>query len=172
MSRYSNKELIAEIQNGNEEILVYLTGKYFSQVRRILRMRGWKDSLSPEIFATVLIRVWFDVSGPGFSPSVDLETFFFNSLQDYLTELRKKNQLDLSNDPFSTDQKEVVSQCVSILDEQARNIVHARYAGHLSFEQIASRFNYSDAVIAQHEVNKAMNQLEGIVKLRLNISLN
>ena len=69
-------------------------------------------------------------------------------------------------------QTAVASQCVSILDEQARNLLHACYAERKSFEDIATKFEFSNAVIAQHEVNKAMNMLEGIVKLRLNISLN
>jgi len=53
-----------------------------------------------------------------------------------------------------------------------RNLITARYAERLSFEKIAQRFDYSNPVIAQHELKKAMSQLEGIVKLRLNITLN
>ena len=174
MSRYSNKELITEIRNGNEDVLVYLAGKYFRHAGRIMRMKGIKDSSTPGIFSTVLVKVWLDVQHHTFPPSIEFETFFLNSLQDYITDLKEKkrdNQLK-STDLFSTQQKEVVAQCVSILDENAKNLVQAHYAEQLSFEKIAVRFNYSNAVIAQHEVNRAMSQLEGIVKLRLNISMN
>jgi len=106
--------------------------------------------------------------------SIELETFLFNSLQEYVNEAKEKkrdNQLK-SVTLFSDEQKSVVAQCVSILDENARDLIHAHYAEQLSFEKIAERFSYSNAVIAQHEVYKAMQQLEGIVKVRLNISLN
>jgi DNA-directed RNA polymerase specialized sigma24 family protein len=174
MSRYSNKQLITEIQNGNEEVLVYLAGKYFQSARKILRLRGVKDASTPGIFSAVMIKVWLGILHHRFPPSVEFETFFFNSLAEYVKEAREKrknNQLK-SGDIFSGQQRDVVAQCVSILDENARNLVYAHYAEHLSFEKIAERFSYSNAVIAQHEVNKAMSQLEGIVKLRLNISRN
>jgi DNA-directed RNA polymerase specialized sigma subunit len=172
MSRYNNKQLITEIQNGNETVLVYLAGKYFQLARRILRMKGIKDASSPGIFSTVLVKVWFDILHHKFPTSIEFETFFLNSLHEFVQEMKnKKNNTESKND-FSDHQKEVVAQCVSILDSNARNLVYAHFADYLSFEKIAERFNYSNAVIAQHEVSKAMNQLEGIVRLRLNIAMN
>ena len=152
---------------------MYLSSKYFQHAGRIMRMKGVKDSMTPGIFSTVLVKAWLNVKQHAFPSSIEFETFFFNSLQDYLAELKesKRNQLK-PTDLFSIQQKEVVAQCVSILDENARNLVQAHYAEQMSFEKIALQFNYSNAVIAQHEVNKAMSQLEGIVKLRLNISMN
>ncbi len=174
MSRYNNKQLITEIQNGNEEVLVYLAKKYFQTARRTLRVKGVKDSETPDVFSMVLIKTWLNILHHKFPSSIEFETFLFNSLQEYVYETKEKkrnNQLR-SEAVFPDQQKAVVAQCVSILDEGGRNLVHAYYAEQLSFEKIAERFNYSNAVIAQHEVYKAMNQLEGIVKLRLNITLN
>ncbi len=174
MSRYNNKQLITEIQNGNEESLVYLADKYFQSARRVMRLKGIKDTDTPDIFSTVLVKVWLSILHHKLPSSIEFETFFFNSLEEYIVETkerRRNNQLK-SAIVFSDQQKSVVAQCVSILDENAKDLVYARYGDHLSFEKIAERFNYSNAVIAQHEVGKAMNQLEGIVKLRLNISLN
>jgi DNA-directed RNA polymerase specialized sigma24 family protein len=174
MSRYSNKQLITEIQNGNEEVLVYLTKKYFQTARRILRMKGLKDSQTPDTFSNVLIKIWMNILHHKFSPSIEFETFLFNSLQEHINEIKeKKGSNQMKQDTlFSEQQRLVVAQCVSILDETERNLIQAYYAEQLSFEKIADRFSYSNAVIAQHEVYKAMTQLEGIVKLRLNISLN
>ena len=137
-------------------------------------MKGMKDSQTPDIFSRVLIKVWLDILHHKFSSSIELETFFFNSLQDKVNEIKEKKSFNQpgTQEVFSEQQRSVVAQCVSILDETDRNLVHAYYAEQLSYEKIAGRFNYSNAVIAQHEVYKAMNQLEGIVKLRLHISLN
>jgi hypothetical protein len=174
MRRYNNKELITEIQNGNEQVLVYLAKKYFHPARRALRLKGIKDSETPEFFSSVLIKVWLDILHHKFPSSIEFETFLFNSLGDNARESKEKKRANPLNSEtlFSDRQKSIVAQCVSILDEHAKNLVHAYYAEQLSFEKIAVRFSYSNAVIAQHEVYKAMNQLEGIVKLRLNISLN
>ena len=174
MSRFNNKQLITGIQNGNEDVFVYLAEKYFPLARRMLRMKGLKDSSTPEFFSTVLVKACMEIMHHKFSTSIEFEPFFFNCLQDNIQvekNKRRKNQLK-PDSVFSDQQTAVVAQCVSILDEGARTLVHAYYAERLSFESIAEKFNFSNAVIAQHEVNKAMNVLEGIVKLRLNISLN
>ncbi len=174
MSRFNNKQLITGIQNGNEDVLVYIAEKYFPQARRVLRMKGFNDSSAPEFFSTVMVKVCMDILHHKFPSNIEFETFFFNCLQESIhDEKNKKRGNQLKPDPvFSDQQKSVVAQCVSILDEQSRNLVHAHYAERLSFEAIASKFEYSNSVIAQHEVNKAMNLLEGIVKLRLNILNN
>ena len=174
MKHYNNKEIVTEIQKGNEEVLSYLSGKYFQQARRIMRIKGVKDADTPDFFSSTMVKVWIDISHQKFPVNIELETFLFNTLQEYIDEhIGKKSQNRLKTvDLFSENQKSVVAKCVSILDESAKNLLHARYAERLSFENIATRFNFSNPVIAQHEVDKAMNQLEGIVKLRINISVN
>lgn len=174
MSRFNNKKLIAGIQNGNEEVIVYLAEKYFPYARKLLRTKGISDSSTPEFFSNVLVKVCFDIIHHQFPPSIELETFFFNSLNDSVEEAKKNkhgNKLKVEGD-WMNSQKEVVAQCVSILDEQSKKLVQSYYAERMSFETIAVKFNYSNPVIAQHEVNKAIAQLEGIVKLRLNMSEN
>lgn len=73
---------------------------------------------------------------------------------------------------FSDQQRDIVAGCVNLMEVDNRRLLAARYAENLSYEQIAVRFEYSNPVIAQFEVNKAMNQLEGIARARLNISSN
>jgi len=174
MAHYSNKALIPEIQNGNEDVLVYLSGKYFAQSRHLVRLKGLSEDRAPGIFSTVLVRVWMNVLQHRLPASVEFETFFFNSLKEEIeAEKRKKKEHHSSSDiAFAGDQKEIVAQCVSILDESSRQLIYARYAEFMSFESIAARFTYSNAVIAQYEVNKAIQQLQGIVKVRLSIPLN
>jgi hypothetical protein len=70
------------------------------------------------------------------------------------------------------ESEEVAARCVSILDESAQKLLFARVADKLSYERIKEEFQFSNAVIAQYEVTKSFDQLEGIVKLRMNLSSN
>ncbi len=170
MKRYSKREILSEITNGNEEILVYLSRKYFSVARRVLRIRGFRDERTPEIFSEVLASAYSNLQNLKVD-HIDFEKYFLDSLNEEIKsrkEERKKNVMrDLANQPA-----EVASQCVSIMDEQAQKLLYARVSEKLSYEKIAEKFQFSNAVIAQYEVNKAFNQVEGIVKLRMNISQN
>ena len=82
-----------------------------------------------------------------------------------LKEGRKRNDIYSAPEPAL-----VAAKCVSILDEDVQRLLFARVAEKLSYERIKEKFQFSNAVIAQYEVNKALDQLEGIVKLRMNIS--
>jgi hypothetical protein len=55
------------------------------------------------------------------------------------------------------------------MDDHSRELLFSRIADKMSYEHIMEKFKYSNAVIAQYELNKAYDQLEGIVKMRLNI---
>jgi flagellar biosynthesis/type III secretory pathway chaperone len=174
MSRFNNRQIIDGIQNGNEEILVYLIERYFQQLRRYLRMKGVQDTLTPVFFSNALAISLMEIQQHAFPSGFEFEPFFLNHLKELIDQEKniiKDNHLKRF-DLISEEKKSVVAQCVAILDEQSKKLVQAYYAEGLSYEAIAVKFNYSNPVIAQHEVIKAMNQLEGIVMLRLYISLN
>ena len=168
MKRFSKREILSEINNGNEEVLVYLSRKYFSTARRLLRLRGFRDELTPAIFCGVLATVYTDLRRRQ-NEHIDFETYFINALNEEIRQSREKRKINIQG---NTDASEVAAQCVSILDEQSQKLIFARIAEKLSYERITDKFQFSNPVIAQYEVNKAFNQLEGIIKLRMNISQN
>ena len=168
MNRYSNQELIGAILNGEEDILFYVAKKFFHSSRRWLIRNGCRDSETPAIFSRVVVNVCREIQQNKLSSNVDFEYFFNNSLHDYFKNNKdyKKSEQDL----FLSKEKDVISSCFSILDDSSRKILAARYAEKLSFEQISSRFNFSNPVIAQFECNKAFNQFEKITRVRLNVA--
>jgi hypothetical protein len=165
VKRYSDKEILSEINNGRVDILVYLSEKYFSPARRILRMRGFHDADTPEIFSDVLFTCYKKLREHK-TGQLNFENFFMEQLDQEIRN-RKTGAQGVKKTP--TVPAAIIAQCVTILDEQAQGLLFARVSEGLSDEQIADKFLFSNAVIAQYEVNKAFNQLEGIVKVRLNI---
>ena len=166
MSRYSNQKLIDSILNGDDDVLFYLTKKYYQSARRWLRRNGSRDSDTPSIFSNVIIKVYRDLRQSNISSNIEFEQFFFNSLQEYFNHHRpNKNINDLLN---ASEENEIIGACFSILDESSRKILSARYVDKLSFEQIAVRQNFSNPMIAQFEFNKAFTQFEKLTRIRLN----
>lgn len=164
MKRYSKSDIIPEINNGNREILVYLSRKYFPSARRLLRVRGFHDELTPGIFSDVLAAVFLKLQQQS-NEYVDFETYLIRMLNDHIKDLKDRN---VAEETHADQSIAITSQCVSIMDEQSQQLLFSRIAGKMSYERIKEKFQFSNAVIAQYEVNKAFNQLEGIVKLRLN----
>jgi len=167
VKRYSKSEIIPEITNGNREVLVYLARKYFPSARRLLRIRGFRDEQTPGIFSDVLISVFLKLQQQQ-DEYLDFEPYLLRALNDHIKFLREEVINKKSNEEVRP--AEIVSQCVSIMDEQSQQLLFSRVSGKMSYESIKEKFQFSNSVIAQYEVNKAFGQLEGIVKLRLNFS--
>lgn len=167
--RQKNSEIITSIQNGEEAILFILSRKYYQLARKWLRRKGVADSQTPLVFSKVLLRVFNEIKSHPGSANIDFESFLFNALKNYTGELKQERKLKIAKTD-SPEELKAAMACYSILDDQAKKLLSARYTDNLTFEQIASRFNYSNPVIAQFEVNKAYLQLAHIVNIRLNPS--
>ncbi len=174
MSRYSNPEIISDIQNGKEEVLFYICRKFFQPARRWLRRKGVPDDKTPQIFISVLLQIFREIQQQHLSVHVDFESYLYNSLEEFFKEekLKSKQSRYRIGPVYSDNQKEAVALCVEIQEDDTRKLLFSRYAEKLSFEQIAVRFEYSNPVIAQYEVNKAIIRLEGMVRIRLNLQKN
>src|SRR4029079_4483009 len=137
----------------------------------MMRRRGFRDSETPFLFSYALAKVYSKLSSNRSNQYVDFESYFMNALNEMirLKQLEKKEKF---HSEIADAGATITAKCVSVLDDQMQKILYARVVEKLSFESIAERFQFSNAVIAQYEVNKAFNQLEGIVKLRMNISKN
>jgi ribosome-binding protein aMBF1 (putative translation factor) len=170
MPRFSNKEIITSIQNGDEEILLYLAKEYFESSRSTIRRAGLSDDSTPEIFSTSLVKTCREIQQNLLSPNVEFEPFYNNVLREQI-DFRRQEKKEGQN-PAIDINVELVSQCFSILDDFSKKIITARYVEKLTFEKIASRFNFSNPVIAQFELNKAYRQFENIVRARFNKSLS
>jgi hypothetical protein len=172
--RVNKKEIISEIKHNNEAVLAVIAKKYFPACRRIIRMNGLKDKETPEVFSQVLAHVYLTIQQEHVPYNIDFEDYFFKSLHEQIgkikDERRTKEKVKFSD--LVSDKSRIAADCVTILDEQSQQVINARVIEKLSYEKIAQRFRFTSAVIAQQEFNKAFNQLESILKVRMNISLN
>jgi hypothetical protein len=170
--RINKREIISEIKLNNEDVLPVLSRKYFSSCRKILRMNGFKDSETPALFSEVLAHVYLTIQKQDVPGNIDFEDYFFRMLYEQIDEMKLQRKAKLKFSDLTHEENRIASDCVSILDERSRKLIYARVVEKLSYEKISQRFQYGNAVIAQQEFNRIYNQLEGIVKLRMNISLN
>lgn len=168
MARLTNQQIITSLQNGDETILFYLSKRYYESARKLLRSNGCRDKDTPGIFSRILVNVCREVQRNKISPNVDFELFLFNSLQEHWSEIKTNG----SDSLYLPGEKEIIASCFTILDDQSRKILSARYCENLTYEQIATRFDYSNPVIAQFEFNKAFLLFENIVRARLNVQSN
>lgn len=168
MPRLAKRSIVDSINNGDEQVLLYISRKYYPSARKWLRRNGCRDIDTPAIFSRVVLKVYRDLRHSPISSNINFEQYFFNSLVEYFNQNKPhKNINDLL---FTAADSEIIGACYSILDESSRKILAARYVEKLSFEQIAEKYDYSNPVIAEFELNKAFSQFEKIAMARMNIN--
>jgi len=173
ISHKSNEEVINSIRNGKEETLYVLSKKYFQSSRRWLRRKGISDSATPAIFAKMIVKMFRDIQQNRLSTHVDLDKYIFNMFNEHLSKEKENRKFKRQPSilPSSDIERDVTASCFTILDEQSKKLLSARYTEKLSFEEIAVRFDFSNPVIAEFEVHKALNQFRQIAQARLNTGI-
>jgi hypothetical protein len=166
MKYNSNQQNILAIKNGDEDVLLSLSKKYYPSTRRYLRRKGFSDKNTPYIFSDILVSVYREIQLSINSSHIEIEQLFFNSLNAFIN----NNKPQVINDHGISDEKIIVSSCFDILDESSKKLLAARYVENLNFEQIASRFNFSNPVIAQFEFERSFSQYENISRARMNVN--
>jgi hypothetical protein len=179
VKRYTEKQVMAEIEEGNEDILTYLAHKYFPSSRKYLRRNGFRDKDTPAIFSEVLLETFVSLTGNSLAlkplkntQSLSFREYFFNMLKEF-ADKRKKNRTTQSKNEEVEDINNILSKqqtaakCVEVLDGDYQKLLYARVVKKMRYEKIAQLFNYSNAVIAQYEFNKACNQLQAVIDARL-----
>ncbi|MEY4594891.1 MAG: hypothetical protein RIQ47_1301 [Bacteroidota bacterium] len=169
MARFSDKEILRGLKNGSAEVLFYLSDRFFQSSRRWLRTKGIRDADTPSLFSDALIRLMRDVQHKNVPEQLQPGTYLSTVLR---TQLKDHKLMRSLNDKEQEHEKQMqrVAACYSILEDQSRQILSAYYADRMNFEEIAARFDFGNPVIAEVEVNKAMQQLETLVKARLSIA--
>jgi hypothetical protein len=157
MPRFTSLYIKNSIHNGDEEILFSIAADYFPKARRWLRKKGVRDSDTAAIFSLGLVSAYREIQRKELSAKPDFESLLFDKLLDACT-------AGQPGDP----ETEIIARCFDIMEADSKRLLVARFAAGQSYETIAARMDFSNAMIAEHEVNKAMNQLERIAAARLN----
>ena len=171
MNSSANKKLVAEFKGGNDDVVSVAARKFFPSARKFLRMKGVRDKFTPQAFADSLVAVLLEIRRNKVSELADFNGILNSALgreAEALRSFRRAGTDEVTEDTNA----DVAAQCVSVLDAASKQLLYLRYGERKSFEEIAAILNFSNPVIAQFEVEKAYRQLEGIVKVRFNMSPN
>lgn len=161
--------VIRAIRNGSNDPLFDIARRFFSTARRLLRSRGIRDSDTPRVFSGLLTEFARDIRESRIAEQTDISSYLFNVLRQFARDDRaaRKGRDDREPNTAVEVDRMIASRCMSILDERSKSLLFARYAERLSYEQIAVRYQYSNPVIAQTEVEKAASLMERILSARL-----
>ncbi|MFM9050755.1 MAG: hypothetical protein ACKOKF_00360 [Bacteroidota bacterium] len=166
MPRLDNQQVILGLRNASDDALLYVCKRYFQSVRRWIRKKGVPDARTQFVFSKMLTGLVRNIQEKRLSGPVDFEALLRDVIDDGLSSFKKDKNSDAAPKDISAS-VEVAARCYSALDPTAGRLLEAYYLEGLNFEELASRFGYGNATIAEFEVLRQMAKLEGLVHISL-----
>jgi DNA-directed RNA polymerase specialized sigma24 family protein len=161
-----NSHLVQELRDSSADALGRLCKRYFQSSRRWLRRQGVKDSDTPGLFADIVLDLTRFIQEKKVTGPIDFEHLLRESTMDRLKRYKDLRRSASSNHP-EDETVEAAVRCFSALDESHQRLLEAHYVEGANFEEVARRFGFGNASIAEFEIDRAMNLLEGLVKVSI-----
>ncbi|MFM7216497.1 MAG: hypothetical protein ACKO1U_00610 [Bacteroidota bacterium] len=171
MSLTDNSSLIQGLRASSNEALDRFTKRYFQSTRRWMRRQGVRDSDTPRLFADMLVGIIRFLQVKKVSGPMDLELLMRECIRENVKGYKGRNkakEITIAPDGISV----TAARCFSALDEQAQQLLEAYYVQGFKFEEIADRFGFGNAAIAEFEIDRAMELLENLVNVSVGKSLS
>lgn len=174
--RFSDSQLVEEIQNGNEEALVSMYQDYYTLVRNfILRNSGSEDEID-DILQDSLIAVWQNVNKKEFTLTVKMSTYLISIVKNlWFKRLKKKNRFtvveDGVKDRFASEapaadkmDHKLIRFMVDELDETCKRLLSYFYFDGLENKIIAEKMGFANTDTVKSKKYQCFKKLEGRVK--------
>ena len=167
-TKYSNKEILEQISNGNKDILLFLFEKYYRNSFKLLKKKGLNEKQQKKFFARVLAILWIEIRNLNNKDHIDAESMLYNILENYANKIFKDADTELIFETaLNADELEiskVMADCVDVLDEKERlMIVH-----HFTEGNSGDKKSFTGL---QPFIN-IFNRLAGIATIRLKEMIN
>ena len=154
------------MRNASDDALLYVCKSYFQSVRRWLRKKGVADADTPVLFSKILTDLVRDIQEKKLSGPVDFEVLLRDAIDRRLS-LFKSERRQTGTESNVPPIVEVAGRCYNALDIDARRLLEGYHIEGLNYEQLAAKYGYGNASIAEFEVNRQMSKLEGLVHISL-----
>ena len=173
--RFSDTQLVEEIQAGNEEALVSMHKSYYVMVKSfILKNNGSEDEVD-DVLQDSLIAIWRNVNKPGFTLTVKMSTYLMAIVKNlWFKQLKKKNrftivdeslQEKITADDISTDHLDhrVIHKLVAELDETCKRLLSYFYFDGLENKVIAEKMGFANTDTVKSKKYQCFKRLQTAV---------
>jgi DNA-directed RNA polymerase specialized sigma24 family protein len=128
--RYSDRDSINMIKNGNENALIPLFQRNFMDVEYILEQKG-KAKLAAPLLQDALIVLWEEAQNPDFSTTFDINKWILNKIETALNEAEltgsEPKVLKVANDENEEEKLVEIYNYMKYLPEICRSILFYTY---------------------------------------------
>ncbi|MEO0310579.1 MAG: hypothetical protein RIQ89_236 [Bacteroidota bacterium] len=156
----SPKNSIKAIKELEPSGLSQLARKQFPYIRKWLRNKGVKDQHTLRIFGDAFSNAVIEIKKGKINDHTDFNSYLLNLVSEALANFKH----ELKTPTLAEQQQIQIDKCIHLLDDYQISLLTERFVLNKSYEAIAAAKEFSNPVIAEHEVTKAFHHLFAIAK--------
>jgi RNA polymerase sigma factor (sigma-70 family) len=178
IKRFSDTQLVNELQNGNEEALVSMYREYYTLVRNFIMKNNGDEEEIDDILQDSLIAIWQNVNKKDFTLTVKMSTYLLSIVKNlWFKRLKKKSRFTvveegvqdrlISEEPKTAGMDHgIIRDMVAALDETCKQLLGYFYFDQLENKVIAEKMGFANTDTVKSKKYQCFKKLETMVKER------
>lgn len=178
---FTDKEYIEGLRLNNSAVIRSVYKKFYPVIARMVLNNSGTEQEAKDVFQETVLVLYHHAQGQQFSLTCALQTYLYSVARRlWLKQLHKKHGLyklderfaegedviDAANDLEAFEQKDQninrMKESVGQLGEPCKTLIEDFYTRHLSMDEIAEKFGYTNADNAKNQKYKCLQRLKKI----------
>lgn len=173
--QFTDSEYLEGLRSNDQLALTSLYKKHFAVILKYVLNNSGTEEEAQDIYQESIIVLYQNVQKPGFTLNCALQTYIYSVARRlWLKHLNKHSNVyklgeedevaDVSSEIAEYEQKEVqiskMNESLEALGEPCKTLIQDFYVRHLSMEEIADKFGYTNSDNAKNQKYKCLQRLK------------
>jgi RNA polymerase sigma factor (sigma-70 family) len=178
---FTDTEYIEGLRHGNDAVIRSVYKKFYPTIARMVLNNSGTEQEAKDVFQETVLVLYHHAQQERFILSCALQTYMYSVARRlWLKQLNKKHGLyklderfqedediaDMQNDVEAYEKRELnlerMKESIGQLGEPCKTLLEDFYTRHLSMDEIAEKFGYTNADNAKNQKYKCLQRLKKI----------
>ena len=178
---FTDREYIEGLRHGNDAVIRSVYKKFYPVIARMVLNNSGTEAEAKDVFQEAVLVLYHHAQQQHFALSCALQTYLYSVARRlWLKQLSKKHGLYKLDERFGDEQDlieagsdvdayeqreqnlERMKQSIGQLGEPCKTLLEDFYTRHLSMDELAEKFGYTNADNAKNQKYKCLQRLKKI----------
>lgn len=177
--KFSDPEIVEQIEKGSDEPLVQLYHDNIAMVRKFVRDNNGKEEDAEDLLQEALVVLWENVTAGRFTISAKISTYLYSVVRNkWLREIGKRkigkttgldfrlaeDHYDVLNDVIEEEKLALIMACLDKLSPTCRKVLVKFYLEEKNLNEIAEEVGFSNSDVVKSKKYQCKKELQALIE--------
>lgn len=180
--KYTDHEIVEQIEKGNDEPLVQLYHDNIAMVRKYVRDNNGKEEDAEDLLQEALVVLWENVTTGRFKLNAKISTYLYSVVRNkWLREIGKRKigkttgldfrlaeeHFDVLADVIRDEKLELIMACLDKLSPICQKVLVKFYLEEKNLNEIAGEVGFSNSDVVKSKKYQCKKELQALIEKAL-----